>query len=212
MSRAARFRLKAEEIRDTAMAISGLLQRRLGGPSVFPYQPEGFYADKSKDWNWTPSPGGQQYRRGLYAFVRRTTPYPAFQTFDAPSREVCTVQRPRTNTPLQALVTLNDPALVEAARVLGQRVLREGGSRLEERLVFAFRCAVARRPTDRELDVLRRVYAKELNRFRADPQAAESLTQVGQSPRPEDLDVPELAAWTALGNVLLNLDETITRE
>jgi hypothetical protein len=208
----ARFRLSAEEIRDNALAISGLLVQRVGGPSVHPYQPEGYFGDKGVDWKWQMSTGSDRYRRGLYTYWRRTTPYPAFQTFDAPTREVCTVNRPRTNTPLQALVTLNDPVFVEAARVFGQRILQEGGSQLDDKLVFAFRCAVVRRPTEQERAVLERTYRKQLQRFQADPHAAAVLVGNGSVPRPPELDVAELAAWTALGNLLLNLDETITRE
>ena len=212
MSRGARFRLSAEEIRDGALAAGGLLARRLGGPSVRPYQPEGYFQDKSSDWKWEASEGDGLYRRGLYTYWQRTTPYPPFQVFDAPTRELCAVDRPRTNTPLQALVTLNDPAFVEAARVFGQRVMTRGGGAFDDRLVFAFRSAVARRPTDRERQVLRQVYDAQLRRFRADPKAALALASNGRAPRPPGLDVPELAAWTAVGNVLLNLDETITRE
>ncbi len=210
--RGARFRLSAEEIRDSALAISGLLARRVGGPSVNPYQPEGYFGDKSEDWKWQMSQGSDLYRRGLYTYWRRTTPYPSFQAFDAPTREVCTVNRPRTNTPLQALVTLNDPVFVEAARVFGQRILREGGDRIEDKLAFAFRCAVARQPSERERAVLERTYRRQLQRYQADRQAALTLVSNGPAPRPLELDVAELAAWTAVGNLLLNLDETITRE
>jgi hypothetical protein len=211
LSRAARFRLPAETIRDNALAICGLLNRNLGGKSVYPYQPADYYADKGR-WKWTQSQGADLYRRGLYTFWRRTTFYPSFQIFDATTREFCTVDRPRTNTPLQALVTLNDPVFVEAARVFGQRIMQEGGTGLAERLTFAFRLCTARLPRDKELDVLQHLFATQLVKYQSDAAAAKALVSSGAAPRPEDLPIAELAAWTAVGNVLLNLDETITRE
>ncbi len=211
LAHGARFRLPAEAIRDNALAISGLLNPQLGGKSVYPYQPADYYADKGR-WKWTQSSGTDLYRRGLYTFWRRTTFYPSFQVFDAPTREYCIVDRPRTNTPLQALVTLNDPVFVEAARVFGQRILQEGGDSLSQKLAYAFRLCVSRPPSDRELQVLERLYAAHLARYQADGAAAKALADNGSAPRPENLPVAELAAWTAMGNVLLNLDETITRE
>ncbi|HEY2250654.1 MAG TPA: DUF1553 domain-containing protein, partial [Planctomycetaceae bacterium] len=211
LSRAARFRLPAETIRDNALAISGLLNRELRGKSVYPYQPADYYADKGR-WKWTQSQGADLYRRGVYTFWRRTTFYPSFQVFDAPTREFCTVDRPRTNTPLQALVTLNDPVFVEAARVFGQRIMQEGGSVTADRLTFAFRLCVARPPSDQEIEVLQRLFAAQLARYQSDLPAAKALVNSGAAPRPESLPIAELAAWTALGNVLLNLDETISRE
>ena len=210
---APRYRLGAEEIRDNALAIAGLLSRKLGGPSVMPYQPAKYFVDKSGDWLWEPSPGEDQYRRGVYTFWRRTTPYPALVIFDAPSREVCTAERPRTNTPLQALVTLNDPVFVEAARAFAQRVLLERGQAdPEAQLVYAFRVALARHPSAAQINVLREVLQAELAHYRADRPAAEAIVAHGQSPRPPQLDVVKLAAWLSVTNVLLNLDETITRE
>ncbi len=211
LSRGPRFRLSAEGIRDNALAISGLLNRTIGGKSVYPYQPADYYADKGR-WKWTESSGSDLYRRGLYTFWRRTTFYPSFQVFDAPTREYCTVDRPRTNTPLQALVTLNDPVYVEAARMLGERVLHEGGASVDERLVYAFRLCVARSPREPELAVLRRLYQQQRSRYETDRAAAAALASNGKAPRAASLPVSELAAWTAIGNVLLNLDETITRE
>ena len=212
LARGTRFRLSAEEIRDTALAVSGLLATNIGGPSVHPYQPAGFYGDKSLDWSWPSVLGSELYRRGLYTFLRRTTPYPSFQTFDAPSRGECAVSRPRTNTPLQALVTMNDPVFVEASRVFAQRVMQEGGESLDDRLTIAFRKVVARPPSDDEVTLLRQLYQDRLGRYQADPTAALALVQHGKADRPEELKVDELAAWTSLGSLLLNLDETITRE
>jgi len=211
LSRGARFRLSAEAVRDNALAISGLLNRELGGKSVYPYQPADYYADKGR-WKWLQSSGPELYRRGLYTFWRRTTFYPSFQVFDAPTREFCTVDRPRTNTPLQALVTLNDPVFVEAARVFAERIMREGGEGTTQKLTHAFRLCAARVPRDKELEVLQRLYAEHLATYQADATAALALVSNGAARRPENLPVAELAAWTAIGNMLLNLDETITRE
>lgn len=212
LSRAPRFRLSAEEIRDNALAISGLLHRKIGGPSFMPYQPPDFYKGKNEEWTWTTSTGEDQYRRGLYAFWRRNALHPMFTVFDAPAREECSGMRPRTNTPLQALVTLNDPTFVEAARVFAQAILTDGPADLDGRLTFAFRTALARAPTPQELDVLRTRYQKQLARYQADKDAASRLVQVGNHPRLVNLDIVELAAWTGVASIILNLDETITRE
>ncbi len=211
LSRSPRFRLSAEEIRDNALAISGLLTRKTGGPSVRPYQPEGFYSDKIGR-GWDQSRGEDLYRRGVYTYWRRTTVYPAFQIFDAPSREFCTVNRPRTNTPLQALVLMNDPTYVEAARVFAARILTAGGSTLEDRFDFAFRSAVARSPNPQEAEVLQRLFDQQLEIYQQDSAAAMKIVSVGESPQPDGLDPAEYAAWTALASIILNLDETVTRE
>jgi hypothetical protein len=207
-----RYRLSAEEVRDNALAVAGLLNRKVGGPSVRPYQPKDFYKGKYDAWTWEASKGEDLYRRGMYTFWRRTSLYPTFSMFDAPSREVCTADRARTNTPLQALATMNDPVFVEAARVYAQRVMKQVQDNVDIKLVYAFRCALSRPPTDGELAVLKETYAAQQALYAADKSAAESLVSIGDSPRPADLDVKELAAWTAVANVILNLDETITRE
>lgn len=211
LSRAPRFRLSAEEIRDAALAISGLLVRKVGGHSVRPYQPTDYYKDKVSR-GWDQSAGSDLYRRGVYTYWRRTTLYPSFQIFDAPSREVCTVSRPRTNTPLQALVVLNDKTFVEAARVFAERVLRDGGVTIDDKLTYGFRLAVARLPSDTELVVLKSVLAEQQQVYENDPEAAKQLVQQGEYRVPDDIAPTKLAAWTALGNVILNIDETITRE
>ena len=203
--------MTGEGIRDTALSVSGLLHGELGGPSVFPYQPEGYYSDKGR-WKWNRSKGPGLYRRGLYTFWRRTTTYPTFGIFDAPSRETCTVERPRTNTPLQALVTLNDPMFVEAARVFGQRILREGGDSMDAKVRFAFRATLARDPDEKDRTILAKIYADQFTKFSADPDAAAALVKQGEYPSPEHADPAVLAAWTTAANVLLNLDETVTRE
>ena len=210
--RAPRFRLPAEEIRDSALRSAGMLSDKIGGRPVFPYQPMDYYKGKKGGWAWNLSPGEDRYRRGMYTFWRRTTPYPTFVIFDAPDRSNCTVERPRTNTPLQALATMNDPQFVEASRVLGQRVLTDGPKTLDARLAYAFRLVTARRPTKEELAVLREMHGEQIAHYRAKPQAAAKLVAVGNFAKSKALDVTEHAAWTAIANALLNLDETITRE
>jgi len=185
-----------------------LLSANIGGPSVFPYQPEGIWHLPYNDDKWVASHGEDRYRRGVYTFWRRTAPYPSFMTFDAPSREVCTVRRVRTDTPLQALTTLNDPVFFEAARALAGRLLT-GARDSSGRAVLGFRLCVARHPTDQEVNRIISLYQKELRRYQEDPQAARRVT--GDSERDGTAN-PELAAWTIVCNVLLNLDETLTRE
>ena len=211
LSRASRFRLSAEEIRDNALAISGLLTEKIGGPSVRPYQPGDYYSDKIGR-GWDQSQGDDLYRRGVYTYWRRTTVYPAFQIFDAPSREFCTVNRPRTNTPLQALVLLNDPTYVEAARVFAQRILSNGGGSVETKIDYAFQMAVARKPEHAESEVLQRLFQQQFEIFSQNSDAAMKIVSVGESPVPSDFDQTEHAAWTAIASIILNLDETVTRE
>jgi len=216
LTRGPRFRLDAEMIRDNALAVSGLLNPKIGGASVRPYQPPGLweavsFSQEFSSQSYVQSKGDDLYRRGLYVYIKRSLPYPSLTTFDAPNRETCTVQRPRTSTPLQALVLLNDPAYVEAARALAQRVMKEGGTKVADRLTYAFRLTLARNPTKKEIEVLQRIYEQQLANFQHDNEAAKGLVSVGESARPEKLDDGELAAWIAVGNVLLNLDETITK-
>jgi hypothetical protein len=209
LTRGPRVRLEAELIRDNALAISGLLNDRIGGPSVKPYQPPGIW--DGTDHKYEQSHGPDLYRRGLYVFWKRAAHYPSFQTFDAPSRETCALQRPRTSTPLQSLVVMNDPVYVEAARAFAARVLRQPNLNLEQQLGFAFRLALARPPEKKELAVLEKTYREQKANFAQDKKAAEELLAVGESPRPKDIDAVELAAMTGVANVLLNLNETITR-
>ena len=210
--RAPRFRISAEEVRDNALAISGLLSQKIGGPSVMPYQPGDFYKGRNENWGWSNAAGEEQYRRGLYAFWRRTSLHPMFALFDAPSREECAAQRPRTNTPLQALVTLNDPTFVESARVFAQQILSQTPGDDDARLTRAFRSVVSRDPSPAERTALKKQLSILLERYKKDKKSAEAVVRVGQSPRPEKLDVSEQAAWTGVCNMLLNLDETLTRE
>jgi mono/diheme cytochrome c family protein len=216
LARGPRFRLDAEMIRDCALSVSGLLDARIGGPSVSPYQPPGLWEEVGfgnafSSQSYVQSHGVDLYRRGIYTYWKRALPYPPMVTFDAPNREVCTDNRARTNTPLQALVLLNDPAYVEAARVLAQRVVNEGGATVDERMAFAFKLCTSRAPQAKELEVLVHLYQAQLARYQQNPAAATKLTSVGESPRPAGIDLAEWAAWTAIGNVLLNLDETITK-
>ncbi len=208
-SRGPRIRLDAELIRDNALAVSGLLNPKIGGPSIKPYQPPGIW--DGTDHKYEQSKGADLYRRGLYVFWKRAAHYPSFQTFDAPSREICTVARPRTSTPLQSLVVMNDPVYVEAARALAARVLHEGGSTLRQQLTYAFRLTLARSPRAEEIKVLEKTFMEQRVRFADEEKAAESLLGIGESPRPKDLAMTELAAMTGVANVLLNLNETITR-
>jgi hypothetical protein len=171
----------------------------------------GYYSDKIGR-GWDQSKGDNLFRRGIYTYWRRTTVYPTFQIFDAPSREFCTVDRPRTNTPLQALVLLNDPTFGEAARVFAQKVLSEGGDTLDARLTFAFRSAVSRPPTAEEIGVLAEILSEQREVYKQTPEEASKLVMAGESSKVEGLDPIDHAAWTALASIILNLDETITRE
>ena len=208
-TRGPRVRLDAEFIRDNALAVSGLLNDKIGGPSVKPYQPPGIW--DGTDSKFEQDHGDALYRRGMYVFWRRSAHYPSFATFDAPSREVCTFLRQRTQTPLQSLVLMNDPAFVEAARGLAQRVLREEPTDSDKRLVRAFRHTLGRVPKSDEVEVLQKTYQQQLASFRQDSDSAKALIKVGESPAPEKADPAELAAMTAVANVLLNLNETITK-
>jgi mono/diheme cytochrome c family protein len=207
LARGPRHRLSAEMIRDNALAISGLLAERIGGPSVKPYQPGGLWEDVTVErrGHYVAEKGEGLYRRGMYTFWKRTCPPPGLMTFDAPNREVCVARRATTNTPLQALVMLNDPTYVEAARKLAERMMREGG------VTTGFKLAVCREPTAEELRVVGRIHADALAKFKADPEGAKKLLAVGDSPRDATLNVIELAAWTVVASTILNLDETISK-
>ena len=221
LSRGPRFRLDAEVIRDTALAVSGLLNPDSGGPGVKPYQPGGLwkavgYTD-SNTANFKQDDGEKLYRRSVYTFWKRTSHPPAMAMFDAPSREACTVQRPRTNTPLQALTLMNDKQYVEAARHFAQRILRAGGESDDARLEWAFRMVTARRPDEGELSVLRSLLAAQRAEFTANPDASgqfidAATTQLKPTHRDRDRSRDaELAAWTMVANLLLNLDEVVTK-
>jgi len=211
LARGPRFRLEAEMIRDQALAVAGLLSDEMFGPPAFPPQPEGLWMVVYSGDSWTTSEGDDRYRRGLYTFWRRTSPYPSMVTFDAPSREVCTPRRIPTNTPLQALVTLNDPVYFEAAQALARRMIAEGGPIASERAAHGFRLCLAREPRPEEVDVVLALVADEHARYRDSPREAIIMATDPLGPLPEGADPAEAAAWTVAANVLLNLDEFLTR-
>jgi hypothetical protein len=217
LARGPRFRIDAELVRDVALAASGLLDARVGGPSVFPPAPEFLFLPPVSYGPkvWPESKGGDRYRRAVYTFRYRSVPYPALQTFDAPNGDFACVRRARSNTPLQALVTLNEPEFLECARALGLLTLREGGKTDAERVTYAFRRCVARTPAPAESAALLALLAKESKRFTTGGLNPWDLAAPGSGERPalpEGVTPPQLAAWTAVSRVLLNLDETITKE
>jgi len=217
LARGPRFRLPAELIRDNALAASGLLDDRIGGPSVYPYQPKGLWEEMAfgsgfSGQTYTESTGRDLYRRSMYTVWKRTVPPAALVTFDAPDREKCTARRSVTNTPLQALVLLNDPTYVEAARVLAARMLTEGGSTASRRIDFAFRLATGRIPDPQERAVLAEAAQEALADYRMHSGEAAALLTIGASKSDPKLDPKELAAWTTVASIILNLDETITKE
>ncbi|MCH7726369.1 MAG: PSD1 domain-containing protein [Planctomycetes bacterium] len=211
LARQSRFRLAAEFVRDNALAISGLLSPKMGGRSVKPYQPENYWYRLYKDGKYVTDRGEDQYRRGLYTYWRRSFWHASLRAFDAPAREECVAQRPRSNTPQQSLVLLNDPTYVEAARALAARMIHDGGKSVDARIAFAFRRAVARPPDKNEIAVLAQLYQQQAVRYQDDVEAAKKLIGVGDSVPPDDIAPAELAAWTAVARAILNLHETITR-
>ncbi len=212
LSRGPRFRLPAEMVRDQALAAAGLLVEKIGGPSVKPYQPAGLWSDLTNGGDYKADHGENLYRRSLYSFWKRTIAPPSMMTFDASSRESCVVRENRTNTPLQALTLMNDVAYVEAARRMAERMMVEGGSSPQERIAYGMLLATARRPKDRELRVLVDGYQAQLDRYKTSPEAAAKLLSQGESPRNAKLDAGELAAYAMVASLLLNLDETVTKE
>jgi hypothetical protein len=213
LARGPRHRLPAELVRDQALAASGLLVRSLGGPSVKPYQPAGLWEAVSYggEQSYEQDHGERLYRRGMYTFWKRQAPPPALLAFDAPTRETCVVRRSRTNTPLQALVVLNDPTYIEAARKLAERVLHSDRTTNDERLRLAFLIVTARQPDVAEQAELTRLLGRQIERYRSDPRQAEALLSVGESGRDGSLPAAQLAAWTILAHTLLNLDEVISK-
>jgi hypothetical protein len=217
LGRGPRLRLLAETVRDNALAASGLLNPQIGGPSLFPYQPKGLwdelaFGDGFSAQSFTPSTGKDLYRRSMYTFWKRTVPPPQLATFDAPDREKCTGRRALTNTPLQALVLLNDPTYIEASRALAGRTMTEGGREVAGMISYCFRLATSRKPSAEEVSLLRALFQKQLAHYRGDRKAALELLSVGESKWDRQLDASELAAWTTVASAILNLDETITKE
>jgi len=218
LARGPRFRMPAEFIRDQALSVGGLLDGRIGGPSVKPYQPGdlwGELAHQKHNYRFSAQlfqqdHGADLYRRTLYTFWKRSVPPPNLNALDAPSREVCTVRRERTNTPLQALVLLNDPTFVEAARKLAERTLQTASDD-RARIEYAFELVTARQPDQREAAILLTELSNQRESFQQEPAAAESLLAVGESPRDTSLNAVEHAAFTNVAIAILNLDEAITR-
>jgi len=207
-----RWRLEAELVRDNALTISGLLVPKIGGPSVKPYQPEGYWENLNfPARTYDASKGEDQYRRGLYTWWQRSYMHPSMLAFDAPTREECAAERNRSNIPQQALVLLNDPSYVEASRVFAVRILKEGGSDTKSRITWAWRQTLSRAPRADELKTIQALLKKHLLEYRGNKAAAESLLKIGQTPLPKNVDQSELAAWTNIARVILNLHETITR-
>lgn len=212
LARQGRFRLDAEIIRDHALATSGLLTQHLGGPSAKPYQPPGYWSYLNFPMReWQNDQGEGLYRRGLYTYWCRTFLHPSLKTFDAPTREECTVERPRSNTPLQALVLLNDPTYVETSRKLAERMILAGGADIGSRLNFAYRQLLSRAPRPEEVKILSEMYQKHLAEYQAEQPAAEELSKVGAAPAAATVNKADLAATTSIARVLYNLHETITR-
>ncbi|HEV3004992.1 MAG TPA: DUF1553 domain-containing protein, partial [Pirellulales bacterium] len=210
LARGPRYRLSAEMVRDQALAASGLLVERLGGVSVKPYQPEGLWKDLAEA-EYVQDHGEKLYRRGLYVFWKRTVAPPVMLTFDAAGRETCIVRETRTNTPLQALALLNEVSFVEAARALAERVMRSGSSP-GERIELAFQLVTSRRPTSVELETLLGSWQRHLEHYQSNREAALAAIRIGESQPDRSLDAAELAAYTAVAGVLLNLDETVTKQ
>jgi hypothetical protein len=216
LARGPRVRLQAEMIRDSALAASGLLNAELGGPSVFPYQPEGMWEDIAYGGTFSAqvydqSHGKDLYRRSMYTFWKRTAAPASLATFDAPDREKCTVRRPVTNTPLQSLVLMNDPTFIEASRMLAQRMI-ESGKTPGARIAYGFRRVTARSPSTREVRILRDLARAQMESYKARPEEAAKLVSVGESIPAAGIDRTELAAWTMVASAIMNLDEAITKE
>jgi hypothetical protein len=209
LGRGARFRVDAETVRDVALQASGLLTTAVGGPSVFPPQPDGVSSLSYGQSSWVPSQGLDRYRRGLYTFQKRTSPFAAFITFDGPTSETACVRRERSNTPLQALTLLNDAMFLETSRALASRLMGPGDRSTAGRVSAAFRFLLSREPTETESQAVTRFYEAQLVQIRA---GAIDVAKLAGAEAPQGVDRDELAAWTLVARALLNLDETITRE
>jgi hypothetical protein len=212
LARQNRPRVDAEIVRDIALSVSGLLKERFGGPSVRPVEPDGYLAMLNfPKREYAASRGDDLYRRGLYTFWQRSFLHPSLVTFDAPTREECTINRANSNTPLQALVLLNDPIYVEAARLFAQNLMLDHGKTLDERINLAFERALSRPPSAQERQILAGLYRKNLARFTASPKSTQELLATGEASRKPEIPTAQLAAMTAVTRAILNLHETITR-
>ncbi|HEY6403281.1 MAG TPA: DUF1553 domain-containing protein, partial [Blastocatellia bacterium] len=207
-----RLRVEAEIVRDIALRASGLLSLKIGGPSVFPPIPDGAMAVSFRSRSqWETSKGEDKYRRGIYTFWKRSTPYPALSFFDAPNADMACARRIRSNTPLQALTTLNDAVFMEAAQALALRVWKRGGADDRSKIVYAFRLCAGRAPDEFESNRLLKLLERQRVRFKGQTAAAVYVSAPDLNNLPPDIDLHELAPWTMVARVLLNLDETITR-
>jgi len=213
VARGPRFRLYGQALRDQALAVSGLLERKIGGKPVMPYQPAGLWEEVSaKGFKYIVGNKKSLYRRSLYTFWRRTVPPPSMMNFDNSAREICSVRATRTNTPLQAINLMNDPQFVEAARAMAERMMKEGGKTVADRIGYGHRLVLARAPDDAVLKILQRGYEDYLATYKKAPERAKAFVSVGKSKRDQSLNVVELAANTAIASVILNLDEAVTKE
>jgi hypothetical protein len=212
LARGPRMRLSAEMVRDQALAISGLLVDKIGGPSVKPYQPAGLWKELSGGDDYKPDTGEGLYRRSLYTYWKRTAPPPMMMNFDAAGREACVVRELRTNTPLQSLNLMNDVTYLEAARKMAERMMREGGTTAAERIAYGFELATAREPNRRESEILQASLSYYRDAFQSDPEAASKYLAQGEAPRDPRLDTRELAAYATMASMFLNLDATVTKE
>ncbi len=213
LARGPRFRMPAEMIRDQALFVAGLLVNKVGGPSVKPYQPTGLWNELAmQDMYYVQSKGPDLYRRSLYTFWKRTIAPPMLTNFDAAQRETCVVRENRTDTPLQALNLMNDVTFVEAARFLGQRMLKESGPLPEDRLRYGFRLALGRAASESEQQILRDNLRFHLDYFAGREKEIDAFLQVGESPSDRSLDRRELAAYASVASMLLNMDEMVTKQ
>jgi hypothetical protein len=212
LARSGSYRLPGEIIRDNALAVSGLLVKDIGGKSVKPYQPDGLWIEKSnfsiKLLNYKKTEGDSLYRRSLYTFIRRTSPPPSMNAFDATSREICTIKREITNTPLQALVLLNDPQFFEASRVLAERIQKEGGDTTLDQISYGFKLSTSRNPKPEELNLFHEFYNSQLKYYKSNPNEAMKVLSVGDSKFDRSLNRYKTAALTMVSNTILNHDET----
>ncbi len=213
LSQAPSYRLSAEAIRDKVLSASGLLARKIGGPSVYPYQPAGLWEALAtrNATTYIEGKGEDLYRRSLYTIWKRSTPPPSMLTFDAPDRYFCVVRRQKTSTPLQALILMNDPQYVEAARMLAERMMREGGNTTSDRITFAFKAMVGRHPRPKELELMTQLYSEELVDFQKQPQRARQMLTTGEHLVDKTLNANELAACTVVATTLINFEETVVK-
>jgi hypothetical protein len=212
LARGPRLRVEGEIVRDIALSAAGLLEEKIGGPSVFPPQPDGVSDLSYGKLAWKTSEGPDRYRRGMYTFMKRTSPYPGLTTFDTPSPDMTCTRRIRSNTPLQALTVLNDEVFVEAAQAMAKRIVLLPANDVADRARYAFRLCVARPPREKELTQITSFFESQLKRFKAKEANPAQVALADPKNPPKDMDLPELAAWTTVTRAMLNLDETVTKE